>query len=138
MQYLARIAKTNGRVIELWVYEKNAEDESKQSKRPIDRETSGGAYDLDITEHEQKNEISPSLFYNDETNTFSEYPKGYVPPLPAPSLEEQLDALKAENQTLMLAIAEQYEKQLAAEENQQIIMMAIAELYETQTSAAHE
>ena len=91
---------------------------------------------IDITDHVQKQLVKELYYYNDETNTFSEYPKGYIPPEPEPSLEEQLAALKEENQTLMLAIAEQYEKQLAAEENQQIIMLAIAELYETQTSAA--
>lgn len=136
MQYFARIAKANGRVIEVWSYEENASEDKEQSKIPINREEPRGAYDLDITNHAQKDEITTSLFYNGETNTFTEYPKGYVPPEPEPSLEEQLAALKEENQTLMLAIAEQYEKQLAAEENQQIIMLAIAELYETQTSAA--
>ena len=121
----ARVVKRNSKVTQIW----------QGTEEQCEPEYALG-YDVDITNHAQKDEIAFGWYHDNETNTFSEYPKGYIPPEPEPSLEEQLAALKEENQTLMLAIAEQYEKQLAAEENQQIIMLAIAELYETQTSAA--
>lgn len=50
-------------------------------------------------------------------------------------LAYQASNQQADNQTVMLAIADLYERQLAAEESQQTIMMAIAELYEMQTGA---
>lgn len=40
-----------------------------------------------------------------------------------------------QNEVLMLALAEQYEKNLVIEENQQTIMLAIADLYESQNNA---
>lgn len=126
MAYYARIAKVNGRVLELWEYN----DDQEQLDRPIEKGSSRGVYDLDITTHPQKKEINTNWFYNDDTDIFGDLPKDFVLLPEQPTTEERLADLQEKNQTLMLALAEQYEKQLATEENQQIIMLALAELYE--------
>lgn len=50
--------------------------------------------------------------------------------------QADLAGLQNGSEITMLAIADLYERQLAAEESQKTIMLAIAELYETQTGNA--
>lgn len=131
MKTFARIARSNNQICNIW-------DEERPLFALSDNDP---VFDVEITDHPQLTIIHTLHFYHSDGN-FGEAPEGWVEPEPHLPIEEkllqQINGLQSENQTLMLAIAEQYEKQLAAEENQQIIMMAIAELYETQTSATEK
>lgn len=93
---------------------------------------------VDVTD---KPEVSIGWDYDTETGIFTE-PEIVIPdppsepePIPPSPTEQKLTALQAENETLMLALAEQFEKQLTVEANQQTIMLALADLYETNTNA---
>lgn len=93
---------------------------------------------VDLTDHPQKDEVQKDWFYNEATNTFSPDGEVFFPEAEEPErvvtnaeLEAQNAELQVQNETLMLALAEQYEKQLVLEENQNTMMLAIAELYET-------
>ena len=104
---------------------------------------------VDLTDHLQKDEVQVDWFYDEVENTFSAegeipYPEPEIAQPTNTELLEEIEVTKTttkeindQNQTLMLAMIDQYEEQLNLQDNQvstldnqEIIMLALSDLYE--------